>query len=127
MDQRVKQMTEADRLRDLLIECGVSDVRREALEPVIQNVGWMRNKLDEAREAIKGSSVAIPYDNGGGQKGIRENPLFKGYSSLWKTYLSGMSLILDSLPPEVAQEQIPKEDEPKTVLALVRDKYKKEA
>ena len=120
-------MTEADRLRDLLIECGVPDVRREALEPVIQNVGWMRNKLDEAREAIKGSSVAIPYDNGGGQKGIRENPLFKGYSSLWKTYLSGMSLILDSLPPEVAQEQIPKEDEPKTVLALVRDKYKKEA
>lgn len=127
MSADIRAVKEKERLTTLLLDCGISDVRMDALEPVIENTAWMKVKLDDAREAIKGSSVAIPYDNGGGQKGIRENPLFKGYSSLWKTYLSGMSLIMDALPPEVAQEQIPKEDEPKTVLALVRDKHKKEA
>lgn len=117
---------EKQRIKALLFECGISDARMQALEPIIDNVAWQRGKLDEARESIRGSGVAIPYDNGGGQKGIRENPIFKGYHALWKSYMSGMNAIMASLPPEVPKEEIP-QDRPPTVLEIVRAKHKKEA
>lgn len=118
---------EAKRLRSLLFDCGVSDNCIEILSTTIDNTAWMKVKLDVTREKIKTTDVAIPYDNGGGQSGIRENPLFKGYESLFKTYMSGMRQILDMLPNEainVKKEEIQK---PKTMLELVRDKHRKEA
>ena len=68
----------------------------------------------------------MPYDNGGGQKGIRENPAFKGYESLWKAYMQGMNRILDTLPPE--QIQAATDDiRPQTVLDSIRAKHSKPA
>ena len=96
MNERIT--AEKQRLTALLFSCGVSQNRIELLESVIENTAWQKIKLDDAREAIKGSSVAIPYDNGGGQTGIRENPLFKGYESLWRSYMAGMNKILECLP-----------------------------
>lgn len=124
MTDRVKN--EEQRLRALLFECGISDRRMKAMETIIENVSWMRVKLDDTREMIKTSGVAINYDNGGGQKGIRENPLFKGYQSLWKSYMSGMEQIIACLPKEDenAADQVEK---PKTVLEMVRNKHRKEA
>lgn len=101
----------------------------KALEPIIENVAWMKIKLDDAREKIASSSVVIPYDNGGGQSGIRENPLYKGYEALWKSYITGLDRILGALPKE-AIESVADEitsNEPKSVLELVRGKHKKEA
>lgn len=117
---------EAERITQLLRESGVSEQRLKVLEPVITNVAWMRLKLDETRKAIANSTVAIPYDNGGGQTGIRENPVFKGYESLYKSYMAGMAKIIDSLPAEKARVAAPVE-EPKTVLQLIRQKHGKEA
>lgn len=120
---------EKNRIIDILREVKVSDARIKTLEPLIENVSWMKVKLDQAREKIKNSAVAIPYDNGGGQTGIRENPAFKGYEALWKSYLAGMSKILEYLPPEVIETEQKEEEShaPATVLALVRSKHKKEA
>lgn len=118
---------ERNRMTDLLADAGVSDKRMRLLEPVIVNTAWMRAKLDDAREAIKNSNIVISYDNGGGQKGIRENPLFKGYESLWRSYMAGMNKILECLPEEVATIEAEIADRPKTVLELVRGKYRKEA
>lgn len=114
---------EKQRLTALLFSCDISEKRIEALETVIENVAFMKVKLDAAREAIKTSNVAIPYDNGGGQTGIRENPLFKGYESLWKSYMAGMDKILSCLPQEVAKENVKEEEKPKTVLELVRARH----
>ena len=114
------------KLKDLLIDLQISNRRQAAMDALIDNIAWMKVKLDETREMIKSSSVAIPYDNGGGQTGIRENPLFKGYESLFKSYMSGMERILDLLPPEQAPA-VETADQPKTVLELVRNKHKKEA
>ena len=119
--------SEVQKIKDILIEAEISDRRIKALEPIIENVAWMKIKLDDAREKIATSSVVIPYDNGGGQKGLRENPLFKGYESLWKSYMSGMSKILEVLPTEQAQEITKMAEEPKTMLELVRDKHRKQA
>lgn len=113
---------EKQRLTSLLFSCHIRQERIDALEAVIDNTAWMKAKLDEARDAIKNSSVAIPYDNGGGQKGIRENPLFKGYEALFKSYMSGISKILDTLPEDEGVSLVSEEDKPKTVLEFVRAK-----
>lgn len=118
---------EQNRITDLLLEVGISDKRMNLLGPIILNTAWMKAKLDDAREAIKNSNIVISYDNGGGQKGIRENPLFKGYESLWRSYMAGMNKILECLPEEVATIEAEIADRPKTVLELVRGKYRKEA
>lgn len=124
---RVRAEEEQNRITAILTEVGISDKRMRLLEPVILNTAWMKAKLDDAREAIKHSQIAIPYDNGGGQKGLRENPLFKGYESLWKSYMQGMNRILDCLPQEVIEIETEVVEKPKTMLELVREKHRKEA
>lgn len=117
---------EQKRIADLLNEVGIFDKRQKLLEPIILNTAWMKAKLDDAREAIKNSNIVIAYDNGGGQKGIRENPLFKGYESLWRSYMAGMGKILDSLPQEQIEQAVEIE-KPATMLELVRKKHRKDA
>jgi hypothetical protein len=117
---------EQNRIIELLNEVGISAKKMKLLEPIVLNTAWMKVKLDDAREAIKNSNIVISYDNGGGQKGIRENPLFKGYEGLFKTYMSGLKQILDVLPPYEVQVKAEEIEKPKTVLELVRSK-KKEA
>lgn len=118
---------ERKRIVKVLNGVGISAHRMQLLDPVITNTAWMKAKLDDAREAIKTSNIVISYDNGGGQKGIRENPLFKGYESLWKSYMIGMGKILDALPPETTELEEIKDAAPQTVLSMVRTKHKKEA
>ena len=120
-------MDEKQRLVSLLFSCGISEDRIQLLDSVIDNTVWMKSKLDEAREQIKNSTVAISYNNGGGQTGVRENPLFKGYEALWKSYMSGMNVIMAALPQKVVEKEAEKIDTPKTVLQLVRAKHGKSA
>lgn len=125
LEERVE--SEIERLTKILDDYNISDNKKKALEAIVENTAWMRVKLDDARDAVKTSSVVIPYDNGGGQKGLRENPIFKGYESLWKSYMTGMCKILECLPSEAAKEEAETAENPKTVLELVRNKHKKEA
>lgn len=114
---------EQSRIIELLNEVGISAKKMKLLEPIVINTAWMKVKLDDAREAIKNSNIVISYDNGGGQKGIRENPLFKGYESLWRSYMAGMAKIIDSLPQEQVEQAIEVE-KPATMLELVRNKHR---
>lgn len=70
--------------------------RARAVE-LAENVLWMEAKLANAREAIGKSSVAIPYDNGGGQRGIRKNPAFDGYNSLMSSYTKALRQLCEML------------------------------
>ena len=124
-DPRVS--AEIENIKQMLGDYKVSEKRLKALKSIIENTAWMKIKLDDAREAVKTSNVVIPYDNGGGQTGLRENPLFKGYESLWKSYMAGMARILDCLPNEQVNIEVEKIETPKTVLELVRSKHRKEA
>ena len=127
-DELSKQAkAEKRKLTKILTDTGISKIRIKALEPVIENTAWIKVKLDDARSAIKTSHVVIQYDNGGGPKGIRENPLFKGYESLWKSYMLGMTKILDCLPEEQAKAEIENIEKPKTMLELVRNKHIRDA
>ena len=49
------------------------------------------------REVIGRSSVAIPYDNGGGQRGVRRNPAYDGYNALMASYTKAVRQLTDIL------------------------------
>lgn len=125
MEQELKARAdeEKNRIVGILTEAGISERRMQMLGPVIDNVSWMKAKLDDSRALIKNSNIVVPYDNGGGQKGIRENPAFKGYEALWKSYMQGMNRILDTLPMEDVAAITDEEAKPKSVLSLVCEKY----
>ena len=124
---RARAEQEQNRITRILNDAGISERRMQTLAPIIENVSWMRAKLDDSRQLIKNSNIVVPYDNGGGQKGIRENPAFKGYESLWKAYMQGMNRILDTLPPEQIQNATDDGIKPQTVLDQIRAKHSKPA
>lgn len=107
----------------------ISDYNLKILEPVILNSAWMRVRLDIARTQMEDSPIIVEYDNGGGQKGVRENPIFKAYEALWKSFMLGMNRILDAIPdekPTELTEQI-EEVRPQTVLDMIREKKREGA
>lgn len=126
LEIKARAEEEQNRIIELLNEVGISAKKMKLLEPIVLNTAWMKVKLDDAREAIKNSNIVISYDNGGGQKGIRENPLFKGYESLWRSYMAGMAKLLESLPQEQI-EQAAEIENPVTMLELVRNKHREKA
>lgn len=90
MDQSID-----DRAREMCSSLG-EPVRSRATELAV-NVLWMEAKLEDARRVIAGSSVAIPYDNGGGQKGVRRNPAYDGYNALMSSYTKAVRQLCDLL------------------------------
>lgn len=115
---------EKNRIMRLLRGC--TEERRKLMEPVAENLAWMRLKLDETREEIAGDSVACEYDNGNGQSGIHENPLFRGYENLWRAYMVGFEKLLTAIGAE-GQAKIKTPASPRNVLELVRRKHEAEA
>ena len=113
-------LEEFERIMDLLKDAGVSEKKIKVMIPVVENTSWMKVKLDDARAAVKNSQIVITYDNGGGQRGIRENPLYKGYESLWKSYMQGMQKIIDAIPDDHVEIKAAELEKPKTMLEVVR-------
>ena len=101
-DNRVLQ--EHKRLEDLLERADVPQRQRDVLAPVIDNMAWQRIKLDETREEMREASVVCSYNNGGGQEGTRENPIFKAYINLWRAYMVGLEKYTSYLPKELQEE-----------------------
>lgn len=109
---------EKARIKRLLKQAKTPPEKMKILEPVIDNTAWMKAKLEDTIEQIQDGQIAIEYDNGGGQTGIRESPLFKGYESLFKTYMSGMQRIMEAMPAKERQEA-PEEIRPATALDAI--------
>lgn len=121
-----RSAAERRKLAKFLAKNGLNDEKIQSLDPVILNVSWMKSKLDDAREAIGEEGITVEYDNGGGQSGVRENPAFRAYEALWKTYLSGLDMLIKLLPVEVPQDQI-SDIKPTSVLTLVQNRRKQDA
>lgn len=113
----------AKQITTILIDAGTPGDTINALEPVITNVVWMQTRLKDTRTEIGKASVVVPYDNGGGQTGTRENPLYKAYEALWKSYMLGMDKILKYLPAGAEIPETPAA--PKSVLQEVLEKHGK--
>ena len=103
MDKK-KVNKEHKRLEALLDRADVPQQQRDVLAPVIDNMAWQRVKLDEAREQMQDASIVCHYENGGGQSGERENPIFKAYRNLWRAYMVGLEKFSSYLPKELQDE-----------------------
>ena len=68
---------------------GVTTLHDEALE-LAESVVFMSDKLKKARKEMAKEPLVVPYDNGGGQSGIRENPHFTAYEKLMGTYTKSL-------------------------------------
>lgn len=95
---------EHKRLESLLDKAEVPQIQRDALAGVVDNLSWMRVKLDETREIMGKAQVVCKYNNGGGQSGMRENPIFKGYLNLWRGYMVGIEKFSAYLPKDLKDE-----------------------
>ena len=95
---------EHKRLEDLLSRADVPQQQRDVLAPVIDNMAWQRIKLDEARQEMQEASIVCEYNNGGGQSGTRENPIFKAYINLWRAYMVGLEKYTSYLPADLQEE-----------------------
>lgn len=67
------------------------EYKRKHVKELYANVLFMYSKLKETRKGIKRQQVVIPYDNGGGQTGIRKNPAFDEYRQLLSAYVKALN------------------------------------
>lgn len=72
------------------------DMRPHAIE-LAENLFFMEGKLRETRRGLANQQVVIAYDNGGGQKGIRKNPIFEGYNHLMANYRKTLGQLAEML------------------------------
>ena len=110
MDKRALNR-EIKRLKDLLDRAEVPKQEQDALQPTIENIAWLRLKLDEAREEMLNESIITEYDNGGEQKGTHRNPLIGAYTELWKAYNLGLKTYLSYLPKDLQEEAPAKKED----------------
>ena len=68
---------------------GVNVLHDETVE-LAESVLFMASKLEDARKTMANEPLVIPYDNGGGQTGIRENPHFAAFEKLMGTYTKSL-------------------------------------
>lgn len=115
---------EKNKINKQLRDAKIPEHKKKILEATIENVALMKAKLDEMRDQLITEKAVVDYDNGGGQKGVRENPIFKRYESFFKTYSLGMSEIFDVFRDEegVQNDNIDDELKPQTVLGYIQAK-----
>ena len=94
--------------------------RKDARE-LSDNILFMRQRLKETRIGLEGQPVVIPYDNGGGQTGIRANPAYTEYEKLLRSYQSAILCLRQVLGIEQSAQPIEK---PKSSLSSMRSKFK---
>ncbi len=91
-----KFKAELKRLQDLTRD-SIPRNQRTASMPMLHNLAWQKVKLEEARADLMADSIFIPYDNGGGQTGIREHPGYTAYNKLFSTYARGIKQLCDMM------------------------------
>lgn len=94
---------------------------RDHVRELAEDVLFMRGKLAETRRALENSAVVIPYDNGGGQTGIRANPAFGEYQKLLRTYTATLA----ELRGIIGAAEKPKADKPKVTTMVGNSKWAK--
>lgn len=83
------RLTEIDRAQRMLRDLGGLDAATfDLVRPLVIEAAWTEQRLADARRLIGTSDIVVPYDNGGGQEGVRRNPAYDGYSALAKTYVA---------------------------------------
>ena len=105
MPTKKTKATATQKSRAAELVAGVHVMHDEALE-LAESVVFMADKLKESRKAMAKEPLVIDYDNGGGQKGIRENPHYTAFEKLMATYIRSLDQ-LTKIINENGSEQKP--------------------
>lgn len=65
------------------------------LGPTIDHLVWLETKIEQGRRLIASSAIVMPYDNGGGQTGIRKNPAFEAIHRMTSSYNATLRCVED--------------------------------
>lgn len=84
---------------------GVAENLRPYALELAKNVIFMGQKLEDTRRGLANQQVVIAYDNGGGQKGIRKNPIFEGYNQLMANFRKTAEQLCDLLKESGAADE----------------------
>lgn len=85
-----------------LTKDAIPDDKRNVVLGMLPNLAFMKVKLDEARKDLLYENIYAYYDNGGGQKGLREHPGFSAYNKLFTTFQRGIKQLCDLMPTGAA-------------------------
>lgn len=80
---------------------------------------FIAKKLEESKAALKDQPIVIPYDNGGGQVGIRENPAYAAYEKLLTSYTKSLAALREMIG-NGAQEEVSALDDLRRKFKVVR-------
>ena len=78
----------------ILVENITGPMHGQALE-LAENVLFMADRLKETRRKAARMDLVIPYDNGGGQTGVRKNPIFEAYAQIFAQYSKGLGQLTE--------------------------------
>lgn len=101
-------MTEAERICAVVPE----KLRPYATE-LAENVVFQCKKLAETRKSMQksNSQLVVAYNNGGGQSGIRKNPIYEAYNQLMANYRKSLAQLTELLQ-EYGMEDVQADDSP---------------
>ena len=91
-------MTEQTTTGDAAVLVGniTGPMHEQALE-LAENVLFMAERLKDTRRKAARMDLVIPYDNGGGQTGVRKNPVFEAYAQIFAQYSKGLGQLADMI------------------------------
>lgn len=90
----------ATRIKKALSELGMSDEELAASAELIANVGFLEDRLFNARIDIADAPLVETYDHGGGQQGTKKAAWVEAYAKLYASYLQGLRSLMDRVAVE---------------------------
>ena len=79
---------EKERLRAIFTDMDENDMKH--FEPLIQNTAFINATIDELQTLINKTGYVQEYDNGGGQKGVKESEYVKKHVTYSKLQLANV-------------------------------------
>lgn len=109
------------RIKKTLAALGMGEDDLAYHSELIASVGWLEDRLYNARLDLGDAPLTVEYDNGGGQRGVRKNPAFDAFLDAYRQYMQGIRGLLARLPePVSAGEGVAQPDVAET-MARLRD------
>jgi hypothetical protein len=68
-------------------------MKAEDRKVLIEQLKLVADKLVEEGAKLPDELLIVEYDNGGGQKGVRENPFFPAYEKLLASYTKTLTAL----------------------------------
>lgn len=78
---------------------GIPEQIRPCVVELAENVLFQRRKLADTRQVMAKSNAQLiaAYNNGGGQSGIRKNPIYEAYNQLMANYRKSLAQLVELL------------------------------